>query len=214
MVPVVSELPLVLAGNEKRRRRAAFTPPLAAHAPQLGERQAHALVNDPSLAQLDFANAVRFLGIAAVAHVLDQKGPGARHSKQSLTRPLVRDVRRAHHQRSAGPPLRQHLDSSQRHIGLARSAFGNDPRRLGFAEVLRGAGDGKRLGRQRLAQKRCNARRDWVSRTLKRRVGFENASAQFDRMGTQVIERGFHADTSQGNTMGRTRSILWNGDGM
>ena len=88
------------------------------------------------------------------------------------------------------------MDRAERHIGLAGPALGNDSRCLGLAEVLRGAGDGERLGRQRLTQKRCNARRNRVFRALKRRIGFENARSKFDRVSAQIIEGGLHGDTS------------------
>jgi hypothetical protein len=50
------------------------------------ERQAHFPVHDFALAELDFSDAVRLLGIAAVVHVLNQKDPGARHSQISSDR--------------------------------------------------------------------------------------------------------------------------------
>ena len=197
VLPVVAQLPLVLAGDEEGWAGATLAPLLAAHAPQLGERQAHPLVHDLALAQLDFADAVRLLGIAAVAHILDQKGSGARHSQQSLTRPLVRNVRRAHHQRCAGPPLRQHMDRAQRHIGLAGPALGHDPRRLGFAQVLRSAGDGECLSGERLSQKRCNARRNRVFRALKRGISFENSGPELRGVSAQILESSIHRDTSR-----------------
>jgi hypothetical protein len=72
------------------------------------------------------------------------------------------------------------MDRAQRHIRLAGSALGHDPRCLGFAEVLRSARDRECLRRQRLSQKRCNARRDRVFRALKRRISFENPFAEFN----------------------------------
>ena len=188
MLPVVAELPLVLAGDEEGWAGATPLPLLAAHAPQLGERQAEPLVHNLAFAQLDFTDAVWLLGIAAVAHILDQKGSGARHSQQRFPRPLVRNVRRAHHQRAAGPPLRQHMDRAQRHICLAGPTLGHDPCRLGFAEVLCGAGNGECLSGESLSQKRRNARRNRVFRALKRGISFKDAGAKLDRMGSEIAK--------------------------
>ena len=175
VLPVIAQLPFVLAGDEEGWAGATLVPLLAAHASQLDERQAQPLVYDLALAELDFADAVRFLGIAAVAHIFNQEGSGARHSQQSLTRPLVRNVRRAHYQRGAGPPVCEYMDRAKRHIGLAGSTLGHDPRCFGLAQVLRSARDRECLSRQCLAQKCCDARRDRVFRALKRGVGFEDS---------------------------------------
>ena len=79
MLPVVAELALVFTCDKESRRRAALAPFLAAHSPEIGERQPHSLVDNPSLAQPDFADTVRLLWIAAVAHIFDQEGAGAWH---------------------------------------------------------------------------------------------------------------------------------------
>jgi hypothetical protein len=67
------------------------------------------------------------------------------------------------------------MDCAQRHVGFASSTFGHDSRRFGFAQVLRGASDGKRLGWEGVPQKRCNRRRNGVFRALEWGIGFENA---------------------------------------
>jgi hypothetical protein len=69
------------------------------------------------------------------------------------------------------------MDCAQRHVGLASSAFCHDPRRFGFAQVLRGPGNGKRLGRESFPQQGSNRRRNGVFRALERGIGFDNARA-------------------------------------
>ena len=148
VLPEVTQLAFVLARDKECRPRKALPPFLAAHAPHFGQAEALALVNRLAFAQLHLADAVRPAGIAAIAHVLDEEGAGARDRQQDLARPLVRDMRWAHHQRGAGPPIRQHMDCAQSHVGLASSAFGDDPRSFGPAQILRGAGDSERLSRE------------------------------------------------------------------
>jgi hypothetical protein len=76
------------------------------------------------------------------------------------------------------------MDCAQRHVGFASSAFGHDPRRFGRAQILRGAGDGKRLRWQCLAQESCERWRNGVFGALKWRISFENARAKLDRVGS------------------------------
>ena len=154
---------------------------LAAHAPHFGQAEAFALVNRLAFAQLHLADAVRPAWIAAIAHVLDEEGAGSRDRQQDLARPLVRDMRWAHNQRGTGPPIRQHMDCAQRHVGFARSALGHDPRSLCLAQILRGAGNGERLSWQRLAQKHPKGWCNGVFRTLERGIGFENPRANSKR---------------------------------
>jgi hypothetical protein len=45
------------------------------------------------------------------------------------------------------------VNRAERHEGLARAALGDDTRSLRLAQIFRGAGNGERLSRQRLAQK-------------------------------------------------------------
>jgi hypothetical protein len=116
--------------------------------------------------------------------------------RTGFPRPLVRDVRRAHHQRRAWSPVRKHVDRAQSHVGLAGPALGNNPRGLGCAEILRRAGDGESLRGQRLPQERGNARYNRVFRALQRRIDFENARAELDSVSAQVVEGGLHGDTS------------------
>ena len=174
VLPEVAQLALVLAGDEEGRRRALLAPLPAAHPPQIGQRQTHPLIDNSALAQLDLADAVRLSRIAAVAQILDQKGPGARHGHQRLSRPLVRNMRGAHHQGRCGPPVGENMDCAERHVGLACAAFGHDPRRLGVTQVLCRAGNRQRLCRKRLAQQRRNARRHGVLGALHRRERFQN----------------------------------------
>ncbi len=186
VLPEVAELALVLAGDEEGRRRALLAPLLAAHPPQIGERQSHPFIDNPTLAQLDLADAVRLSWVASVAQILDQKCAGARYGHQHLPRPLVRDVRGAHHQRRRGPSIGEHVNRAQRHIGLARAALGHDPRRLGFAQILCRPGNCQRLRRKRLAQQRCNARRNGVFCALQRRERTEDTRSQFVGVCAQV----------------------------
>ena len=75
------------------------------------------------------------------------------YKRQDLARPLVRDMRWAHNQRGTGPPIRQHMDCAQSHIGLARAALGDDARCLCLAQILGSPSNGKPLCGERLAQK-------------------------------------------------------------
>ena len=174
VLPEVAELALVLAGDEEGRRRALLAPLLAAHPPQIGQRQPHPLIDNSTLAQLDLADAVRLSRVASVAQILDQKGAGARYGHQYLSRPLVRNVRGAHHQRRRGPPIGENVNCAQRHVSLARAALGYDPRRFGFAQVLCRPSNRQCLRRKRLAQHGRNARRYRVLCALQRREGIEN----------------------------------------
>ncbi len=174
MFPEVAQFALVLAGDEEGRHRALLAPLPAAHPPQIGQRQTHPLIDNSALAQLDLADAVRLSRIAAVAQILDQKGPCARHGHQRLSRPLVRQMRGAHHQGCCWPPVGENMDCAECHVGLACAAFGHDPRRLGVTQVLCRAGNRQRLCRKRLAQQRCNARRHGVLGALHRRERFQN----------------------------------------
>src|SRR6202021_3423162 len=119
VLPEVTQLAFVLARDKESRPREALPPFLAAHAPHFGQAEALALVNRLAFAQLHLADAVRPAWIAAIAHVLDEEGAGARDGQQDLTRPLVRDMRWAHHQRRAGASLRENVDRTERHERLS-----------------------------------------------------------------------------------------------
>ncbi len=123
---------------------------------------------------------MRLLWIAAITHVFDQESTSTRHRQQGFTRPLVRNVRGAHHQRRAGPPVCKYVDCAQRHVGLSRAALGHNPGRFGLAQVFCCPGNRQRLRGKRLAQKRRNAWRYWILGALQRRIGFENPFAEFD----------------------------------
>ena len=85
--------------------------------------------------------------VAAIAHIFDEEGAGARDGQQYPARPLVRDVRGAHDQGRTGLSIRQHIDCAQSHIGLARAALGDDARCLCLAQILGSPSDGKPLSR-------------------------------------------------------------------
>lgn len=63
-----------------------------------GQAEAPALIHRLAFAQLHLTDAMRPPGIAAIAHVLDEEGAGSQYREQDLTRPLVRNMRWAHHQ--------------------------------------------------------------------------------------------------------------------
>jgi hypothetical protein len=66
------------------------------------------------------------------------------------------------------------MDCAQSHIGLARATLGDNARCLCLAQILGGAGNGKRLSWQRLAQKHPKGWCNGVPRTLKRGIGFKD----------------------------------------
>jgi hypothetical protein len=197
MLPEVTELTFVFAGNEKRRPRKALPPFLAAHEPHLGQAETLALVSHLALAHLHLADSVWPAGIAAVAHVLNEEGAGARDGQLDLACPLVRDVRRAHHLRGTGPPFCKNVDRAARHERLARAELGDDARCLGVAEVLCSASDGQSVGRKRLAQERSETGRHRIFRALERWIGLKDAFGQERAKLPQVVERGLQADTSE-----------------
>ncbi len=96
MVPKVAQFAFVLADDEKHRPGETLAPLATAHAPHLRQSEVLALIDSPALAQLHLADSVLLLGIATVAHVLDQEGACAWNGQQNLTRPFVGDMRWAH----------------------------------------------------------------------------------------------------------------------
>ena len=105
MVPEVAELAFVLAGNKEGRPREPLPPLLSAQPTHLRQAEMLAFVDGLALAELDLADPVGLRGIATVAHVLDEERPGTGYGQQHLARPLVRDVRGAHHQRRCWLPF-------------------------------------------------------------------------------------------------------------
>ncbi len=133
VLPEVSQLAFVLARDKERRTRKSLPPLFAAHASHLGHAEALALIHRLAFAQLHLADAVRPIGIAAIAHVLNEEGPGSRYRQQDLARPFVRDMRWAHYKRRAWTSLRENVDRAERHERLARTALGDYARSLCLA---------------------------------------------------------------------------------
>ncbi len=92
--------------------------------------------------------------------------------------------------------LRENVDRAERHEGFARAAFSDDARSFCCAQIVRCTGDGKRLSRERPAQKSCQCRCNGVFEVLQWRVGFENAFSQCGAKLTQIIEGRLPGDTS------------------
>ena len=118
------------------------------------------------------------------------------HRQQRLTRPLVHDVRRTHHQSRVGLCASVDVHRTQRHEGLSRSTFRDNPRGARFLQVLRKASDCESLRRQWSAKKRLKRRGSCVFRRLQSRVGLNDAAPQLMGHGAQVVEVCFHGRIS------------------
>src|SRR6266702_1181262 len=75
VLPEVTQLASVLARDEERWARKPLPPFPTTHTPHFRQCEALALIHRSAFAQLHFADAMRPARIAAVPHVLDEKGP-------------------------------------------------------------------------------------------------------------------------------------------
>ncbi len=107
-------------------------------------------MNELSIALLHLDDAVRPCRIAAIAEIVDDKGPGTGNRLQNLTRPLEHEMWRAHGDGGVGTRCGKRMSNSNRHQRLAGSALANDDRRSRCFEMLGNTGESQSLSWKRL----------------------------------------------------------------
>src|SRR5580704_6396869 len=153
MLPVVAKLARLPAYDEVRRARIKSLPLSPAHSSQLEECSLQTLMNNLTMALLYLDDAMWTCRIAAIAEIVDDKGPGSRNRLQNFARPLEHEMWRAHADGRVRPcfgmGMGNRVGYGNRHQRFAGSALANDGCRSRGLQMLGDSRDGQSLSRKR-----------------------------------------------------------------
>ncbi len=145
-------------------------PSLAAHLSHVGQGGVQALAHDFTAPQPDFVDPMRLLGIAAVAHVVDQEHPNRGQRQECFACPLLDQVWRGHDDSGKRFAVGMDEHHAQGDQGLAGSALRNHMRTSRNLPAPGHAHDGQSLCWIGLAKQSRDSRGRRILGTVQRRI--------------------------------------------